>query len=112
MTQRKFIYHRGDNGTIIMTNNGEGICRVQLDEIKSCAWIWCLSVEEKHRRNGYGQNLLNEAENEACRLGANVVSLSVKKGSFMFDWYQRCGYKPLFTDGDYATFFKELKQEK
>ena len=52
--------------------------------------------------------LLNEAENEARRLGANVVSLAVKKDSFMLEWYQRSGYKPLFSDSEYVTLYKEI----
>lgn len=112
MTRRKFIYHHKEDGTVIMTDGGEGVCSVTLDEIRSCAMIYQLSVEKNHRRNGYGHSLLNEAENEARRLGANVVSLTAKKGSFMLDWYQRSGYKPLFSDSEYVTLFKELKEEK
>ena len=67
-----------------------------------------LSVEERHRRNGYGKMLLNEAENEARRLGANVVSLAVKKDSFMLDWYQRIGYESLFSDSEYVTLYKKI----
>lgn len=104
----KFIYHHKEDGTVIMTTRGEGICVVALDEIESCAMIYRLSVEEKHRRNGYGRWLLNEAENEARRLGANVVSLAAKKSSFMLDWYQRCGYEPLFSDGEYVTLYKKI----
>lgn len=104
----KFIYHHEENGTLIMTTEGEGICSVTLDTIRSCAMIYRLSVEEKHRRNGYGKMLLNEAENEARRLGANVVSLAVKKDSFMLDWYQRIGYESLFSDSEYVTLYKKI----
>ena len=108
MTRRKFIYHHKEDGTLIMTEGGEGVCSVTLDAIRSCAMIYRLSVEKKHRRNGYGHRLLNEAKNEARRLGANVVSLAAKKGSFMLDWYQRRGYKPVFSDSEFVTFYKEL----
>ena len=105
----KFIYHHKEDSTLIMTTGGEGICIVTLDEeVKSCATIYRLSVEEKYRRNGYGKMILKEAENEAQRLGASVVSLSAKKGSFMLDWYQRSGYKPVFSDSEYVTLYKEL----
>lgn len=108
MTRRKFIYHHKEDGTLIMTYGGEGACSVALDDIRSCAMIYQLSVEKEHRRNGYGQKLLNEAENEARRLGANVVSLTAKKGSFMLGWYQRSGYEPLFSDSEYVTLFKKI----
>ena len=107
----KFIYHHKEDGTLIVTAGGEGTCSVKLDEIKSCAWVYRLSVEEKHRRNGYGKMLLNEAENEAHRLGANVVSLAAKKDSFMLEWYQRSGYRPVFSDNEYVTLYKEINPE-
>lgn len=107
----KFIYHHGEDSTLIMTTGGEGICSVILDAIRSCAMIYRLSVEEKHRRNGYGKMLLNEAENEARRLCANVVSLTAKKDSFMLDWYQRSGYRPVFSDDEYVTLYKEINPE-
>lgn len=103
-----FIYHHGENSTLIMTTEGEGVCSVALDEIKSCAMIYRLSVEEKYRRKGYGKMLLNEAENEARKFGANVVSLTAKKDSFVLEWYQRSGYKPLFSDSEYVTLYKEI----
>ena len=106
----KFIYHHGEDSTLIMTTGGEGICSVSIDaNINSCACIYNLSVEEKYRRKGYGNRLLEEAENVAQRMGASVVSLAAKKGSFMFDWYQRSGYKPLFSDSEYVTLYKEIK---
>ena len=105
-----FIYHHEEDGTLIMTAGGEGICSVTLDSIRSCAVIYRLNVEEKYRKNGYGKLLLSEAENEARRLGASVVALAAKKGTFMVDWYQRIGYKPLFSDDGYVTLYKELKE--
>lgn len=105
---RKFIYHHEENGTLIVTAGGEGTCSVQLDEVKSCAWAYRLSVEEKHRRKGYGKLLLSEAEEEARRLGASVIALSVKKDTFMLDWYQRSGYKPVYSDNEYITLYKEI----
>lgn len=105
---QRFIYHHEEDGTLIMTAGGEGTCSVKLDEVKSCAWVHRLSVEEKHRKNGYGKLLLSEAENEARRLGASVLGLSVKKDTFMFEWYQRSEYKPLFSDSEYVTLYKEI----
>nr|DAJ71893.1 MAG TPA: acetyltransferase domain containing protein [Herelleviridae sp.] len=104
----KFIYHHEEDGTLIVIAGGEGTCSVKLDEVKSCAWVYRLSVEEKHRRNGYGKLLLSEAEDEARRLGASVMSLAVKKDTFMLDWYQRSGYEPLFSDSEYVTLYKKI----
>lgn len=54
--------------------------------------------------------LLEEAEKVAQRLGVNVVSLAAKKRSFMLDWYQRSGYKPVFSDSEYITLYKEIRK--
>ena len=109
--KEEFIYHNAEDYTLIMTSSGEGICSVSIDEnIRSCACIYNLSVEEKYRRKGYGNMLLEEAEKVAQRLGVNVVSLAAKKGSFMLDWYQRSGYKPVFSDSEYITLYREIRK--
>lgn len=109
--KKAFKYHRSEKYTLIMTTEGEGICSVSLDEhIKSCACIYNLDVEETHRRKGYGNMLLEEAENEARRLGADVVSLAADKDTFMAGWYKRKGYRPVFSDGSYITLFKCMEK--
>lgn len=110
--KEEFIYHNAENYTLIMTSSGEGICSVSIDEnIRSCACIYNLSVEEKCRVRGYGNRLLEEAEKVAQKLGASVVSLAAEKDKFMADWYERKGYKPIFSDKEYITFYKSLKNE-
>lgn len=92
-----------------MLGNGEGICSVSIDEnIKSCACIYNLSVEREFRKRGYGNRLLEEAEKVAQKLGASVVSLAAEKDKFTADWYKRKGYKPIFSDKEYITFYKSI----
>lgn len=110
--KEEFIYHKAEDYTLIMTSNGEGICSVSIDEhIKSCACIYNLSVGEKYRGKGYGNRLLKEAENVAQMLGASTVSLAAEKNKFTADWYKRKGYNPLFSDKEYITFYKSIKNE-
>ena len=110
--KEEFIYHNAENYTSIMTSSGEGICSVSIDEnIRSCACIYNLSVEEKCRGRGYGNRLLEEAEKVAQKLGASVVSLAAEKDKFMADWYRRKGYRPIFSDKEYITFYKSIKNE-
>lgn len=107
--KEKFIYHKAENYTLIITSGGEGICSVSIDEnISSCGCIYNLSVEEKYRRKGYGNMLLKESEKVLQKMGASVVSLAVKKNMFMADWYKRKGYKPIFSDKEYITMFKNI----
>ena len=110
--KEEFIYHNAEDYTLIMTSSGEGICSVSIDEnIRSCACIYNLSVEEKYRRKGYGNMLLEEAEKVAQMLGASIVSLAAEKDKFTADWYKRKGYNPLFSDKEYITFYKSIKNE-
>lgn len=109
--KEEFIYHRADEYTLIMMGGGEGICAVSIDEVeKSCAYIYHMSVEKKHRKKGYGNKLLKEAENVARNLGANVVSLLAEKDKFTVDWYKRRGYNSLFSDEKYITLYKSIKK--
>lgn len=107
--KEEFIYHIADDYTLIMTRDGKGTCSVSIDEnIKSCACIYNLSVDTKCRKRGYGNKLLKEAEYVARLFEAKVVSLTVKIDSFMYGWYQRSGYEPLFSDSEYVTLYKKL----
>lgn len=111
--KEEFIYHKAKDYMLIMTSGGESVCSVSIDEnIKSCACIFSLSVEEKYRKRGYGNMLLEEAENVAQKLGASVVSLAAEKDKFTVDWYKRKGYKPLFSDKKYITFYKNIENEE
>lgn len=110
--KEEFIYHKAEDYMLIMTSSGEGVCSVSIDEnIRSCACIYNLSVEEKCRGRGYGNRLLEEAEKVAQKLGASVVSLAAEKDKFTADWYKRKGYNPLFSDKEYITFYKSIKNE-
>lgn len=109
--KEEFIYHNADDHVLIMTSGGEGTCSVSIDKIeKPCAYIYHMSVEEKHRKEGYGNKLLKEAENVAQNLGADVVSLMAETGKFVVDWYKRKGYKPLFSDENYVTLYKNIEK--
>lgn len=109
--KKNFIYHHAEDYTLIMLSDGEGVCSVSIDEnVKSCAYIYNLSVEEKYRRIGFGNMLLEEAEKVAQKLGTNVVSLAAEKDKFMANWYKRKGYKPLFSDKEYITLYKNIEK--
>lgn len=107
--KENFIYHKKSDGLLIVTSGGEGMCMIYVDEkLKSCASIYNLSVEERYRRNGYGTKLIKEAENASKLLGITVLTMMVKIDSFMFDWYQRLGYKAISSNDGMATLYKEL----
>jgi len=90
-------YHRNQwpwgRSTIINSHNGAGTVKVSVEDLESnTAYISALSVVENKRRRGFGHELLKLAEEEAKRLGAQIVKLSSVDGSFTLDWYQNEGY--------------------
>nr|DAK64726.1 MAG TPA: hypothetical protein [Caudoviricetes sp.] len=40
------------------------------------------------------------------------MSLAAEKDKFTVDWYKRKGYKPLFSDKKYITFYKNIENEE
>ena len=113
MARLKISYHhKGNDSIVIIASDGQGLCTVSIDDnVKSCACIHNLSVDINHRRKGIGNSLLKEAEKVAQEMGASVISLAAAKDKFTADWYKRKGYKPLFSDKEYITFYKSIENE-
>lgn len=104
-----FIYHKRDDGILILTDDSQGMCMVTVDEkLPTCALIHNLHVEKEYRKLGNGTCLIKEAEIVAFSNGIKVLSIQVKIDSFMFGWYQRMGYKPILSDCEMVTLCKEL----
>lgn len=62
------------------------------NEDTTSGYIDSLSVSKYARKRGIGNYLLTLIENTA-RVGCvHFVFLSVEKGSWMYEWYSRCGY--------------------
>lgn len=53
------------------------------------AWLSTLIIDEKHRTNGYGNELLAHAEEQARKWGCTALSLEVEWRSWVRDWYER-----------------------
>lgn len=61
------------------------------DEPNECV-LTHLYTLESHRQKGYGKQALSEAESIAKELGCHTAYLKVETGSWMHQWYLRCGY--------------------
>ena len=93
---KKVIHHNywfwGESYYIIL-DNGNGIITMQIDnDNKELGCISCISVTDKVKKKGLGNELLKECENLAKRLGLKEIYLSAEKDSFVFDWYKRKGF--------------------
>lgn len=56
------------------------------------AWLSTVIVDENHRGDGNGNELLAHAEKEARKLGCTALSLEVEWRSWVRDWYERKGF--------------------
>ena len=67
-----------------------------------------LSVAEKHRKKGLGTELQKIREKFAKDNGFKKTQLWVRKGTWMYDWYLRRGYK---YDSEYDEHNDWLKKD-
>lgn len=102
----KIIHHRNvwswGKSIICITNNGYGTATLSItkelepdgDDCKFVdqAIISGISVYYKYRRQGYGDLLLRECEDEAIRQGFDTVYLWAESNSPAMEWYERRGY--------------------
>ena len=104
----KIIHHRNDwcwgKSVICITDDGYGTATMsitteheyseeedKLIPIKQ-AVISGISVYYRHRRQGYGDLLLRECEDEAAKAGFDTVYLWSDPNTPAFEWYKRRGY--------------------
>lgn len=82
-------------GREIMLMGSDGLSFVRIywytDDEKSI-FIECLSVDPTARRKGIATKMLKEVHDIAKRLEAESITLSVKRDSWVFDWYKRLGF--------------------
>ena len=79
--------------SVIILAGGYGFVMVSvLDSARDVAVVHDIIVHESRRRKGIGNRLLKEAGDEAERLGADRIRLSVEPESWMADWYRRHGF--------------------
>ena len=72
-----------------------GMYRMTLCEPRyksKAAFISTLIIDEEHRGDGHGNELLEHAEKEARAWNCNAISLEVEWKSWKRDWYERKGY--------------------
>jgi len=71
-------------------------------------WINYLAVDPQHRRNGYGKEMMDDAERRLRALGCPKINLQVRRenhGAVAF--YERIGFK----EDDTLSFGKRLERD-
>ena len=92
MIVHKNIWHWGRQVTIILAG-GRALCHVSIEnENKSRAWLSGVSVCEKSRHRGLGNELLQAAERNARKRGAELLCLWADPNDWPIEWYKRKGY--------------------
>lgn len=90
-----------------ITSKPEGIFRFAIygyDDDRETVYLSNVFVGKEYRKNGFGNIILNAADEVAKKLKANIICLKVKQDSFFHDWYGRYGYVDLSVDGEEPQF--------
>ena len=104
------IYHRnetyyGRTNTILLEDATAYVMVTMFNNSSGVAVIHDLVVLKERRGEGLGKEMLNEACEEARRMGAEYIRLSVEPSSWLEEWYKRHGFENAGTiEQDGLTF--------
>jgi GNAT superfamily N-acetyltransferase len=108
--------HEGESHTewTLMTAKGEAKAVVQWSnhETDPIALLTGVSVEPPFRMKGYGNGMVNAAEDIVRREGKERICLFVVRGSWLQYWYERRGYAWHSDHEEYPNhiwMYKDLK---
>lgn len=96
---------------IVFSDDITGVVFQYNDDLNS-VYLSNVSVKENLQGNGFGNAILQIAEQFARNVNAKVIVLKTKINSSAFDWYCRHGYIRYEDDGDYCWMRKEIAEEK
>lgn len=73
-----------------------GSCRLTISpRCPSVLWLSTVTVDENHRKQGVGTQILKEVEKVAADNGCTVISLQTWTNSWQQAWYARHGFIPV-----------------
>ena len=107
--QSKYVIHESNHEDYksirIMCKDGSSFARACIyHNDPSCICLSDLYVQDDFRNKGEGKYLQEVRENIGISLGCDTALLSVKKNSWMFEWYERRGYEYYMDDIDNYLF--------
>lgn len=59
--------------------------------------IYAVATLAEHRKGGISTTIMNQAIREARAQGLNIITLQVKKDSYVEDFYSHLGFQRIFT---------------
>ena len=110
-----YVYHRntpayGGTTTIITEDASAYVMITVFNGKEDIAVIHDLVVLKDRRGEGLGSRILEEAVEEAKRMGADVVRLSVEQKSWLEEWYKRHGFQETGEVEDLGKVFNVLER--
>lgn len=106
-------YDKTDFGEVWYVNAVDKSFRFALykyDDDADTIYLSNVFVKKDKRGQGYGNVILNSAEKTAKKMGASIICLKVKNGSFAHQWYVRHGYTD-FTNDEEDPSYIWMKKE-
>ena len=100
-------HKKTDFGDVWHVNSSDGSFRFAIyryDDDPDTVYLSNVFVSEENRGKGYGNCILDAADNVAKEKGAKTIGLKVKKGSFAHRWYGRHGFLDLTDDEENPQF--------
>ena len=80
------------------------------DDDKKTIYLSNVFVDEEHRREGFGNSILNVADKIAKKMNADSICLKAKIDSFVHEWYKRHGYSDLCIDEENKEYTWMVKR--
>lgn len=99
ITKIKTYWGESPNGRAIVyfMYKDIGVCRLNINEGDNYGTLIGLYVDEKHRNNGIGTELIKIAENELKNWNVKYMKLYVDKNTndtnFLLTFYEKLGYE-------------------
>ena len=100
---KQFIGDRNDSGIITLSvyEDGKLIGGLHAKFYRNMGDVRCLWVDEKHRKNGLGRQLMNKFEEVATEKNLDTLYTSTYHFQAV-DFYLKLGYQYLFTIDNYV----------
>lgn len=107
-------HKKTDFGDVWNINATDGTFRFAIyryDDDTDTVYLSNVFVSKESRGQGYGNAILDIVDKVAKGMGATTICLTVKKGSFAHQWYERHGYEYL-SDNDDEEFVDHIWMKK
>ena len=89
-------------------NKSFSFAMYRYDDDPSTVYLANVFVEESQRGKGFGNIILNSADEIAKRVNASSICLRAEIGSFAHQWYKRHGYTDFEKENKFMWMEKKI----